>query len=155
MPRSPRKRRLGLILGGVLLAGLGIVLVVPGAATSLRRMPGWLVFHAKLKLELEQDPASNVFEVSAGAPVTLAHWVKELQTAWPDADVRVVHGAVHEIAAALLHRGDVEVGERRANQFVPWRMTRWDAEARIHSELMAMKDFLQDENRYVFRKKQP
>ena len=91
--------------------------------------------------------------LSAG-PVAAAHIVRDLRSRWGvEHGVGSVHGFVREVASCLLHHDDVEVGDWKAGTFVPWKLPSWDADERIDSELMAMDEFLDDETRYVFRKR--
>ena len=36
---------------------------------------------------------------------------------------------------------------------VPWKISTWEADEKIDSEMMAMEHYLEDEARYVFEKK--
>ena len=87
-------------------------------------------------------------------PVPAAHLVREMRSRWGgDHGVGSVHGFVREVATCLLHHDDVEVGDIAAGRFVPWKLEPCDASDKIDADLMAMKSFLDDEEKYVFRKK--
>jgi len=101
----------------------------------------------------ERKPEGNVYDATAKGPVSLANFVRELRVAWPGENVATVHAAACELATGLLHHGDIEVGSLEGKTFVPWSMSRWEAARKIDTELKSMHDFLQDENRYVFRRK--
>ncbi len=101
----------------------------------------------------QSDMADSVYDRLSSQPVPAAHLVRELRRLWgSDFGVRSVHGFVREVATCLLHHNDVEVGDMTAGRFVPWRLPPWDADERIDAELMAMNSFLDDEDKYVFRK---
>src|SRR5688572_4349685 len=98
--------------------------------------------------------AGAVYGRLSTGPVTAADLIRELRNEWGvEHGVAEVHGFVREVATCLLHYEDVEVGEVRLGEFVPWSLQPWDADARIDSELMAMDKFLNDDTQYVFRKK--
>jgi hypothetical protein len=103
----------------------------------------------------QSDMADAVYGRLSIGPVAVAHIVRELRSGWgAEHGVGSVHGFVREVATCLLHHDDVEVGDLKAGTFVSWQLPAWDADHRIDSELMAMRMFLDDETRYVFRKRQ-
>jgi hypothetical protein len=151
---SQRKPPVGLVCVGLFFVVVVILLVQPGAAHTSRLFLGWIAYDARLKLSLEQDAAGPAYYgATARGPVSLAGITREFRTAWPDQGVGVVNGAVCEVATALLHHGDVEVGDFDGNKFVAWPMAPWAAAEKINVELVAKKEFLEDERRYVFRRK--
>ncbi len=151
---TPRKIRVGLVLGGLLFLGAVILLVQPGAVRTSRLFLRWVVFDTRLKLSLEQDAAGpSYYGATAKGPVALAGIVREFRVAWPEQGVDWVHASACEVATALLHHGDVEVGDFDGTKFVPWRMPRWVAAEKISAELRPMPDFLEDAHHYVFRRK--
>ena len=85
--------------------------------------------------------------------MSLASVVHDFRAAWKDQSVEVIHRAACEVATALLHHRDVEVGSFDGKQFVPWPLTPWAADDKIGTEVMAMNDFLADDSRYVFRRR--
>jgi hypothetical protein len=102
----------------------------------------------------QSDTADLIYEGLARAPFPLARLVRELHAKWGEAHgVAEVHRFVREVATCLLYRGDVEVGGVEKGTFVLWQVDQEDADQRIDTELMAMTAFLDDEARYVFRKK--
>jgi hypothetical protein len=102
----------------------------------------------------QSDTADAVCERLNSAPFPLAYLVRELRSTWgEDHTVPSVHGFVREVATCLLHNGDFEVGDLQAGRFVPWQLDPWAADERIDRELMGMTAFLDDEARYIFRKK--
>lgn len=104
----------------------------------------------------QSETANVVFERLESAPFPLACLVRELRAKWGVAhEIPSVHRFVCEVATCLLRRDDVEVGDLEEGKFVPWRIEPYDAEGKIDDELMAMTAFLDDEARYVFRKKAP
>src|SRR5947209_6678965 len=104
----------------------------------------------------QSDAADVIYERLNNAPFPPAHLVRELHAKWGgEHGVPSVHGFVREVATCLLYRGDVEVGDLEAGSFAPWQIDPEDADERIDSELMAMTTFLDDEARYVFRKRAP
>ena len=104
----------------------------------------------------QSDLAEIVHDRLTAGPVPIAELVRELRIRWgTDHRVPAVHGFLCEVATCLLRRGDIEVGDVTDGRFVSWSIDPWDADARIYAELMAMETFLQDDCRYVFRRKFP
>jgi hypothetical protein len=102
----------------------------------------------------QSDMADDVYHRLSSQPVAAAHLVRELRGRWGvEHGVGSVHGFVREVATCLLHYDDVEVGDVTAGRFVPWPLPSSDADERIDAELMAMDSFLDDEDKYVFRKR--
>jgi len=102
----------------------------------------------------QSDMADAVYHRLSAAPVAAAHLVRELRSRWgAEHGVGSVHGFVREVATCLLHYEDVQVGDVTTGKYVPWQLAPWEADERIDAELMAMDLFLEDEDRYVFRKK--
>ncbi|MCB1093114.1 MAG: hypothetical protein KDL87_16365 [Verrucomicrobiae bacterium] len=86
--------------------------------------------------------------------VPAADLVREIRNSWGDNHgVEEVHHFLCEIATCLLHYPDVEVGHVEALRFTPWSLDPWEADHKIQSELELMERFLEDRNRYVFRRK--
>ena len=122
---------------------------------SLYQGPRWLVSTARLRLGLEQDPSAGAYyERTQLAPLPLATVVKELRAAWPTESVALVHGAALEVGTALLHRGDIEMGEMRGGHFVPGELAPWLANERMMAEIKASTIWFDNEQTYVFRRKQ-
>jgi hypothetical protein len=67
--------------------------------------------------------------------------------------VSAVHGFAQEVAACLLRRGDVDLGELREGVFASWSLEPEDVDTKVDEELMSVDAFLVDETRYVFTKK--
>ena len=102
----------------------------------------------------QSDLADAVYHRLSSQPVTAAHLVRELRTRWGvEHGIGSVHGFVREVATCLLHHDDIEVGDMKNGEFVPWPLPAWDADERLSKELMAMHSFLDDESQYVFRKR--
>ena len=102
----------------------------------------------------QSDMADDVYRLLNTGPIPAAHIVRELWTRWgAEHGVGSVHGFAREVATCLLHHEDVEVGDFKEGTFIPWQLPPWDADHRIDSDLMAMGQFLEDETKYVFRKK--
>ena len=100
------------------------------------------------------DMADAVYSQLTSQPVAAAHLVRELRSRWGvEHGVDSVHGFVREVATCLLHYDDVEIGDVTAGRFIPWQLPPWDADQRIDAELVAMDLFLDDEDKYVFRKR--
>ncbi|HTZ20746.1 MAG TPA: hypothetical protein VMC06_07680 [Opitutaceae bacterium] len=151
---SQAKSQIGVaFLALLILVGIGIVLVQPDWARSVRQYVAWISFDLRQKLFPEQNAAGPTYDETAKGPVALASVVSQLHRGWPDAGVSVVHGAAREIATGLLHHDDIEVGDLAGGKFVPWRMTPWAAAEKVDAELKSMPDFLTDETHYVFRRK--
>lgn len=137
----------------LLLVGICVVLLEPGSVRTARQLGGWLAFDVRQKIFLEQDAARPTYDDTAKGPISLAAGVRQLHAGWPGESVAVVHGAAQEVATALLHHDDIEVGTIVGGKFVPWQISRWAAEEKIRIELRSMREFLTDESRYVFRRK--
>ncbi len=103
----------------------------------------------------QSDMADKIHDRLARSPMSAAELVQELRTRWgPDHSAAEVHRFVEEVAACVLHHGDVEVGDICDGHFAGWRLEPWDAQARLARELLAMDTFLDDKQRYVFRRTQ-
>jgi hypothetical protein len=103
----------------------------------------------------QSDMADIVYSRLSKGPVPASHLVRELRDRWgTEHGVPSVHGFIREVATCLLHHDDVEVGDFSGGRYVSWTLDPWDADHRIDRELMSMDSFLEDESRYVFRKKQ-
>ena len=102
----------------------------------------------------QSEVADSIYARLEQGPVAAAEVVRQLRYRWGSShSVASVHGFVREVATCLLWHGDVEVGDRHGEEFVAWMIEPEDANSRIDSELMSMKEFLEDDRRYVFRKK--
>lgn len=102
----------------------------------------------------QSEMADSTYELLNAGPVATARLVRELRARWGvEHGVASVHGFVREVATCLLWKGDVEVGDLKEGRFVPWALEAEDANSRIDEDLMSMHVFLEDESRYVFRKK--
>ena len=125
-----------------------------GALTSVYRMPGWIFDGAKLRLALKQDAAAGGYhDRVVKGPLALATIVAEMRAAWPGESVKVVNHAALEVAGDLLHRSDVEAGEVVGGAFRPFPLPPWAVNQRIRADVLASRDFFQDADRFVFRKK--
>jgi hypothetical protein len=103
----------------------------------------------------QSDIADAVYHRLSSRPVAAAHLVRELRSRWGvEHGVASVHGFVREVATCLLHYEDVEVGDMQAGTFVRWALPQCDAADKIGVGLMALETFFDDENRYVFQKRQ-
>ena len=119
----------------------------------LRENPA-LSFWSPLRMSQQSDMADFVYSQLSKEPVSAACLVRDLRRRWGgEHDASSVHSFIREVATCLLHRNDVEVGDIAAGRFVPWTIEPWDANDKIDAELMAMRSFLDDDNKYVFRKK--
>lgn len=140
----------------VMLGALALVIwrLPSGALTSVYRMPGWMLDGARLRLGLKQDAAAGGYHdrVMKG-PLPLAAVAAEMRAAWPGEPARVVNHAAIEVAGDLLHRGDVEAGENVGGSFHPFPLPPWAVNQRIRTDLLDSRDFFQDADRYVFRRR--
>jgi hypothetical protein len=151
---SPNKRGLVLAVMAMALLALGAAFVLRYGTGSLSRAPGWALAAAKLKLSLEQDPSAGAYYDRTGTgPLPLAAVVRDLRAAWPDQSVAIVHQAALEVGTALLHRGDIEMGEWVGGRFVSSTSAPWDDNQRMISEVMASPVPFENERVYVFRRK--
>ena len=101
----------------------------------------------------QSDMADSIHHRLAQSPIPLAHVVRELRERWGAGHtVGAVHGFVEEVAACLLHYGDVEIGDIVDGQFTPWGLEPWDAHARLDEDLLAGHEFSDDDQRGVFRR---
>lgn len=104
----------------------------------------------------QSDMSDAVYTRLSSGPVSAASLVREIRDRWgPEHGVSAVHGFLAEVGTCLLHRDDIELGDAQEGRFVPWKLDPWDADHRLGEELMALEIFLEDETRYVFRKKEP
>ena len=102
----------------------------------------------------QSDMADLVYDRLGSQPVAAAHLVRELRSRWGvEHGVKSVHGFVREVVTCLLLREDVEVGDITGGRFVPWPLPSCDTDDKIDADLMAMDSFLDDEEKYVFRKR--
>jgi hypothetical protein len=102
----------------------------------------------------QSDMADSVYSQLSLKPVSAAHLVRELRSRWGiEHGIGEVHRFVSEVATCLLGHDDIEVGDIAAGRFIPWQLESWEADDRIGAELMAMNLFLDDESKYVFRKR--
>src|SRR3982751_2457870 len=91
-------------------------------AGSLHRAPSWIFASVKLKLLPLEDASagpSSAYERTKSGPLSLATMIKEMSDAWPKETIPVIHTAALEVATALLHRSDIEVGEIVDGKFMP------------------------------------
>lgn len=125
-----------------------------GSLASAYRMPAWVFDSARLRLSLRQDASAGPYhERAVKGSLTLATIVAELRAAWPGEPAAVVNPAALEVATDLLHRSDVEAGEIVGGSFRSLALPPWAVNQRIRADVLASKDFFQDADRYVFRKK--
>ena len=102
----------------------------------------------------QSDMADAVYGRLNTAPVPVAYLVRELRSRWgAEHEFGEVHSFVRELIYCLSDHDDVEVGEMRVRKFFPWNIEPEDAFDKIDSELMEMDVFLEDEDKYVFRKR--
>ena len=102
----------------------------------------------------QSEMADRIYERLYEGPVAVAQLVGELRERWGvEHGVAYVHGFIREVATCLLWTDEVEVGDIVGGRFIPWNIQGEDANSRIDEELMSMNAFLEDEGRYVFRKK--
>lgn len=108
-----------------------------------------------LAMSQQSDMADDVHTRLVAGPIPAAHLVRELRSQWGvEHGVGSVHGFVREVATCLMYHDDVEVGDFNEGSFVPWQLLPEEADEKIDAELMAMEAFLDDESKYVFRKRQ-
>jgi len=104
----------------------------------------------------QSDMSDVVYSRLRGGPVSVATLVRELRDRWgPAHGVGEVHFFLAEVGTCLLHYDDVDLGDVKEGRFVAWPLEPWDANDRLEEELCALDTFLEDENRFVFRKKMP
>ena len=98
--------------------------------------------------------ADVAYQRVKSAPLPIAHLIRELRAKWGvDFGVSSVHGFIREVAYCLLVHDDVQVGDIAEGRFVPWTLEPSEVEQKIDRDLMSMGAFLDDETRYVFRRK--
>lgn len=123
---------------------------------SLHRVPQWIFTSAKLKLLPLEDASAGphaAYERTKSGPLSLATVVKELREAWPKENIPVVHSAALEVGTALLHRGDIEVGEMVDGKFVPSPNAPWQTNEQMQSDLKDTSTPFENDRRYIFRRK--
>ena len=102
----------------------------------------------------QSDMADVAYQRASAAPLPIAHLVRELRSKWgADLGVSSVHGFIREVAYCLLVHDDVLVGDIAEGKFVPWTLEPSEVDQKIDRDLMSMDTFLDDETRYVFRRK--
>jgi hypothetical protein len=125
-----------------------------GSLASFYRMPAWVFDEARLRLSLKQDASAGGYhERAMKGPLALATIVAELHTAWPGESATVVNHVALEVAVDLLHHSDVEAGEIVGGTFRPLALPPWAVNQKIRADLLTSRDFFQDTDRYVFRKR--
>lgn len=125
-----------------------------GSLASAYRLPAWLFDSARLRLSLRQDAAAGGYhERVMKSSLPLSTIIAEMRAAWPGASATVVNHAALEVATDLLHRSDVEAGEIVDGSFHPLALPPWAVNQRIRADLLAARDFFQDSDRYVFRRR--
>ncbi len=72
----------------------------------------------------------------------------------PDHAVAEIHSFVREVAYCLLSSDDIELGEFLEGAFMLWKLGSLDAYDKFNQEIMAMETFLEDNDRYVFQRRQ-
>ena len=146
------------VLAEVMVAVSAILIVTAcllprGSLNSLHRLPSWFWDGAKLRLSLRQDASADFHDRTASGPLPFAAIVSDMHRAWPAANYSVVHESALEVATDLLHRGDIEMGEKIGGVFQPLQLPPWAARGKLQSELRFARDFFQDSDRFVFRRK--
>lgn len=133
----------------LLAALLGVIALAALFPAPLR----WTAKKIQREIYPEQIPEGPVYADTAKTPVDLAIFVRDARRAWPKAGVSVVHGATVDVATGLLMHPDIEVGSVVNGAFVAWRLSPWQASAKIREEIGGMSGFLSEPSRYVFRRK--
>lgn len=142
------------LIGVAVTLALVVWRLPSGSLASVYRVPAWLFDSARLRLSLKQDASAGGYhERATKGSLALATIVAELRAAWPGEPAVVVNHAALEVAADLLHQGDVEAGELVGGNFRPLELPPWAANQKIRADLLASRDFFQDADRYVFRRK--
>jgi hypothetical protein len=101
----------------------------------------------------QSEMADRVYRRLADSPVSTAGIVQELRTKWgPGHDVREVHRFADEVAACVLHHEDVEIGDIHNARFRSWGLESWDAHSKLEHNLLSIDSFLDDNERFVFRR---
>jgi hypothetical protein len=102
----------------------------------------------------QSNMADDVRSRLGEGPIPAACLVQELRSQWGfEHGAAEVHRFVQEMATCLLFYGDVEVGDLENGRFIPWQLSPEASAEKIEADLMGMDAFLEDENRYVFRKR--
>jgi hypothetical protein len=143
---NPTPRKYLITSLAALLGAVGLVAFYPAPFR-------WTAKKIQRAVYPEQILEGPVYAETARAPLDLATFVRDARRAWPQAGVRVVHGATVDVATGLLMHPDIEVGSIVNGAFVAWDLSRWRASAKIREELAGMSGFLAEPRRYVFRRK--
>jgi hypothetical protein len=155
MTSPPKSGRVLPVVATILLASIAAFIWRNGAS-SLHRVPEWVFTSAKLKLLPLEDASAgpnSAYERTKSGQLSLATMVKEIREAWPKENISLVHTAALEVATALLHRSDIEVGELVDGKFVPSKSPPWHDNERMLSEIQHSADLFQNDHVYVFRRK--
>jgi hypothetical protein len=102
----------------------------------------------------QSELADWAYERLCHEPLSAALLVRMVRAKWgPTANPQAVHFFVAETLTCLLRKGDVEVGDATGSGFTPWALAPWGSDQKIEDEICGLGAFLEDESRYVFRKK--
>lgn len=143
------------LIGVAILLALVAWRLPRGSLESAYRMPGWVFDGARLRLSLRQDASAGSYhERAQKGTLALATIVSEMRAAWPGEPAVVVNHTALQVATDLLHQSDVEAGEIVDGHFRPLALPPWVVNQRIRADVLASRDFFQEADRYVFRRKE-
>jgi hypothetical protein len=98
--------------------------------------------------------ADHAHERLSATPVSASYLIRLVRDRLGEIATPVsVHFFVAESIRCLLRYEDVEVGDLVDDRFVAWSSDAIDSEQRIEDELSSFDTYLEDDGRYVFRKK--
>jgi hypothetical protein len=102
----------------------------------------------------QSDLAEHAHERLSEKMLPAAHLVRLVRERWGVLATPIsVHLFVAESIRCLLRYDDVEVGDIVDAHFIPWASAPNDSEDRIEDEFCGFDSFLDDDTRYVFRKR--
>ena len=103
----------------------------------------------------QSDVADAIYHRLSAGPVSVASLVRELRERWgPEHRVSEVHGFLAEVSRCTIGRDGVQLGAVVDGRFVPWQGELCDIDDRFEEEMEAADAFIEDENRYVFVRKE-
>ncbi|MEO7415362.1 MAG: hypothetical protein ABIZ81_18610 [Opitutaceae bacterium] len=152
MSSQPKRGRVLPVVAAVFLGSI-VIFIWKNGVGSLHRSPAWAMAAIKLKLSLEPDASVGAYERTATGPFALATVIREFREEWPKESIALIHWAALEVGTALLHRGDIEVGELVGGKFVPSKFPPWHTNEKMLSEIQHSPDLFGNDRVYVFRRR--
>jgi hypothetical protein len=101
----------------------------------------------------QSDMADKIYLSLEGGPVPVADLVVELRERWgTEHGAGEVHAFVDEVAACLLWRGDVDIGDFVEGAFNSWGLEPDYSHQKLEHMLDQQEDYFSDRTLCVFKK---